>query len=102
VNESDNGELLSGQQISSPPGLLPGAAANPEGEPVDLQVLRLEKKVAVGADFIQTQAVFDIDHFKKWMAGSPRSVFHAIGTIDISAFLVSSQKGKITPAHYSV
>ncbi|MBV9228063.1 MAG: methylenetetrahydrofolate reductase C-terminal domain-containing protein [Chloroflexi bacterium] len=64
----DNGELLSGQQISSPPRLLLGAAANPEGAPIDLQVLRLEKKVAAGADFIQTQAVFDIDHFKRWMA----------------------------------
>jgi uncharacterized membrane protein len=32
----------------------------------------------------------------------PRSVFHAICTIDMSAFLISSQKGKITPTHYSV
>jgi methylenetetrahydrofolate reductase (NADPH) len=65
----DNGELLSGQSIPAPPRLLLGAAANPEGEPVDLQVLRLQKKVAAGADFIQTQAVFDINHFKQWMAG---------------------------------
>ena len=64
----DNGELLSGQKIAVPPKLLLGAAANPEGEPLDLQVLRLQKKVAAGADFIQTQAVFDIDHFKQWMA----------------------------------
>ncbi|HJT55456.1 MAG TPA: methylenetetrahydrofolate reductase C-terminal domain-containing protein [Ktedonobacteraceae bacterium] len=64
----DNGELLSGQKIADPPRLLLGAAANPEGEPLDLQILRLQKKVAAGADFIQTQAVFDIDHFKQWMA----------------------------------
>lgn len=64
----DNGELLSGQHISVPPRLLLGAAANPEGEPVDLQVLRLQKKVEAGADFIQTQAVFDLDHFQQWMA----------------------------------
>lgn len=64
----DNGELLSGQKMAGPPRLFLGAAANPEGEPIDLQVLRLQKKVAAGADFIQTQAVFDIDHFKQWMA----------------------------------
>ena len=64
----DNGELLSGQSILAPPRLLLGAAANPEGELLDLQVLRLGKKVAAGADFIQTQAVFDLGYFKQWMA----------------------------------
>jgi len=63
----DNGELLSGQKIAAPPRLLLGAAANPEGEPLDLQVLRLQKKVEAGADFIQTQAVFDITYFRQWM-----------------------------------
>lgn len=65
----DNGELLSGQELPAAPRLLLGAAANPEGEPLDLQVLRLQKKVAAGADFIQTQAVFDLAHFRRWMAG---------------------------------
>ncbi|HLI70713.1 MAG TPA: methylenetetrahydrofolate reductase C-terminal domain-containing protein [Ktedonobacteraceae bacterium] len=65
----DNGQLLSGQALPVSPRLLLGAAANPEGEPLDLQVLRLEKKVAAGADFIQTQAVFDLAHFRRWMEG---------------------------------
>jgi methylenetetrahydrofolate reductase (NADPH) len=63
----DNGELLSGQKLSTAPRLLLGAAANPEGEPLELQVLRLQKKVAAGADFIQTQAIFDLAHFRRWM-----------------------------------
>jgi methylenetetrahydrofolate reductase (NADPH) len=40
----DDGELLSGQELPASPRLLLGAAANPEGEPLDLQVLRLEKR----------------------------------------------------------
>lgn len=64
----ESGELLSGEQFATPLQLLLGAAANPEGEPLDLQVLRLEKKIAAGADFIQTQAVFDLAHFGRWMS----------------------------------
>jgi len=86
----DNGELLSGQPISAPPRLLLGAAANPEGEPVDLQVLRLEKKVAAGADFIQTQAVFDLDHFKQWMVGVRALGLHKATKILVGILLLNS------------
>jgi len=86
----DNGELLSGQHISAPPRLLLGAAANPEGEPVGLQVLRLEKKVAAGADFIQTQAVFDLDHFRRWMAGVRASGLHKATKILVGILLLNS------------
>ena len=86
----DNGELLSGQKIAAPPRLLLGAAANPEGEPVDLQVLRLQKKVAAGADFIQTQAIFDIDHFKQWMAGVRSLGLHKETRILVGILLLNS------------
>jgi methylenetetrahydrofolate reductase (NADPH) len=86
----DNGELLSGQHIPAPPRLLLGAAANPEGEPVDLQVLRLEKKVAAGADFIQTQAVFDLDHFRRWMAGVRAAGLHKATKILVGILLLNS------------
>jgi len=86
----DNGELLSGQKIPAPPRLLLGAAANPEGEPPDLQVLRLQKKVEAGADFIQTQAVFDIDHFRQWMAGVRSFGLHKATKILVGILLVNS------------
>ena len=44
-----------------------GAAANPFADPFELRVLRLAKKVAAGADFIQTQCIFNVDKFEKWM-----------------------------------
>jgi methylenetetrahydrofolate reductase (NADPH) len=86
----DSGQLLSGQKIDSPPRLLLGAAANPEGEPLDLQVLRLQKKVAAGADFIQTQAVFDIDHFKQWMARVRSLGLHQATRILVGILLLHS------------
>jgi len=86
----DNGELLSGERIPESPRLLLGAAANPEGEPLDLQVLRLEKKVTAGADFIQTQAVFDIDHFKRWMAAVRARGLHQATKILVGVLLLNS------------
>lgn len=45
-----------------------GAAANPFADPFEFRVLRLEKKINAGADFIQTQAIFDMERFERFMA----------------------------------
>lgn len=44
-----------------------GGAANPFGDPFEFRVVRLEKKVKAGVDFIQTQCIYDMDRFAKWM-----------------------------------
>lgn len=44
-----------------------GAAANPFADPLEWRVSRLEKKVSAGVDFIQTQCVYDMDCFKRWI-----------------------------------
>jgi methylenetetrahydrofolate reductase (NADPH) len=44
-----------------------GAAANPFGDPFEFRVVRLAKKVSAGADFIQTQCIYDMHRFKEWM-----------------------------------
>ncbi|MGB3128193.1 MAG: methylenetetrahydrofolate reductase [Dehalococcoidia bacterium] len=49
------------------PRLFIGAAANPFADPFEFRVLRLANKVAAGADFIQTQIIFNVDKFAKWM-----------------------------------
>ncbi len=49
------------------PRLFIGAVANPFADPFEFRVLRLAKKSEAGADFIQTQCIFDIDRFSKWM-----------------------------------
>ena len=45
-----------------------GAAWTPAGVPLDFRPYRLKKKVGAGADFIQTQGIYDIDIFKSQVA----------------------------------
>jgi len=63
----DQGVFLSGRRISVPPRLFLGAAENPFAPPLDWRADRLAKKVEAGAEFIQTQYVFDIKVFRDFM-----------------------------------
>lgn len=63
----DQGVFLSGRKITRPPHLFLGAAENPCIEPHDWRPDRLAKKVDAGADFIQTNYIFDIPLFEKFM-----------------------------------
>ena len=66
-NMRDEGKFINGDEISGEVPLFIGAAANPFADPFELRVPRLAKKIKAGADFIQTQAVFDINRFADWM-----------------------------------
>ncbi|MBU2522281.1 MAG: methylenetetrahydrofolate reductase [Proteobacteria bacterium] len=63
----DEKKFLSGEDISGEVPLFIGAAANPFADPFEFRVIRLAKKVKAGADFIQTQAIFDVPKFTRWM-----------------------------------
>jgi methylenetetrahydrofolate reductase (NADPH) len=63
------GHLMNGEALKRPPDMLLGGAANPFAEPMGLRLIRIAKKVAAGVDFIQTQAVFDVPRFRRWMDG---------------------------------
>ncbi len=63
----DQSRLLSGRALSQPPKIFLGAAANPFAPPQDFRVERLEKKVAAGANFVQTQYCFDLPVFTRYM-----------------------------------
>ena len=63
----DEGTFLNGQKIDVPPRLFIGAAANPFARPYEWRVHRLAKKIAAGADFIQTQCVFNMARMREWI-----------------------------------
>lgn len=63
----DEKKFLSGDDISGEVPLFIGAAANPFADPFEYRVNRLAKKVKAGVDFIQTQAVYDVARFTRWM-----------------------------------
>ncbi len=72
----DKGLFQGGADIKGPPKMFIGAAANPFADPFELRVMRLAKKIAAGADFIQTQCIFNVDKFEKWMEGVREKGLH--------------------------
>ncbi len=63
----DEGKDLSGYALKTAPQMFIGAAENPFADPFEFRVIRLAKKVAAGAEFIQTQCVYDVPRFKEWV-----------------------------------
>ena len=63
------GEEIKASSKAAPhePRMFIGAAANPFADPFEFRVTRLEKKVEAGVDFIQTQCIYDMDRFQRWM-----------------------------------
>ena len=65
----DEGKFIGGDEIKRPPRMFAGAAANPFADPFEIRVARLAKKIDAGAEFIQTQCIYNIPKFKEWMKG---------------------------------
>jgi methylenetetrahydrofolate reductase (NADPH) len=63
----DEGTFLSGRKLTTPPKIFLGAAANPCIPPLEWRANRLEKKARAGADFVQTNYIYDIEVFKEYM-----------------------------------
>jgi 5,10-methylenetetrahydrofolate reductase len=63
----DEKKFLCGEAISGEVPIFIGAVENPFADPFEYRVIRLAKKVKAGADFIQTQAVYDVVKFAKWI-----------------------------------
>jgi methylenetetrahydrofolate reductase (NADPH) len=64
---NEEGSLLDGTKIEGPFSVLIGAVINPFLKPLELNIMRLNKKVAAGANFVQTQAIFDFEAFRQWL-----------------------------------
>ncbi|MBU4561265.1 methylenetetrahydrofolate reductase [bacterium] len=62
----EKGEDLAGRRLKGIPKFCLGAVANPSFEPLELQILMMEKKVRAGAEFFQTQPIFDLKTFKNF------------------------------------
>ncbi|MBE3074952.1 MAG: methylenetetrahydrofolate reductase [Actinobacteria bacterium] len=63
----DEGIFQSGEELTTPPQLFIGAAANPYADPFPFRALRLAKKVEAGIDFVQTQIIYNVEKFEEFM-----------------------------------
>ena len=70
IKKLNEGYDLAGNELKGKPNFFPGAVVNPGADTevaFELQIIKMEKKIAVGARFFQTQAVFDLDVLAKFM-----------------------------------
>ncbi len=63
----NEGRFLNGKKAKTAPQFFIGTTANPFADPEELQLIRLKKKIKAGAQFVQTQSIYDIDRFERWM-----------------------------------
>ncbi|RJR26202.1 MAG: 5,10-methylenetetrahydrofolate reductase [Desulfobacteraceae bacterium] len=67
IRRLEKGKDLGGNDLDGGVSFCAGAIVTPEANPIEPQLIKFEKKVEAGAEFIQTQAVYDLDGFKKFM-----------------------------------
>lgn len=67
VNTLEGGKDLGGNEMNGSVSFCKGAIVTPEADPLEPQLSKFEKKVNAGADFIQTQAIYDLENFAKFM-----------------------------------
>ncbi|HUV61889.1 MAG TPA: methylenetetrahydrofolate reductase [Thermoplasmata archaeon] len=103
--------LQSGGNVieDEPPKLYLGCAENPFATPYEFRAMRLAKKINAGADFVQTQAIFDMDMFEKWMdevrgRGLDKKVHIMAGVIPMKTagaarYMKNKVPGMIVPNH---
>ena len=63
----DEARFLSGRKLSTPPAVFLGAAINPFAPPFDFRPMRLAKKIAAGAQFVQSQYCYDVPMLREYM-----------------------------------
>ena len=91
-NLRDRGVLHGGDPVDPVPPLFIGATANPFGGPMEDSFVNLRGKAEAGADFVQTQAIFDLDAFEEWMHLVRKEWLHE--TVHILAGIVPLKSAK--------
>ncbi|TAL25081.1 MAG: 5,10-methylenetetrahydrofolate reductase [Nitrospirae bacterium] len=67
VDGLNKGKDMSGNDLKGATDFFQGAVVTPEANPIEPQLMKFEKKVRAGANFFQTQAIYDIEKFKEFM-----------------------------------
>ncbi len=94
----DDGTDLAGNRIDGEVRMHVGVTGNPNADPLEVEVAKLERKAQLGAEFIQTQAVFDIEVAERFLdevAGFGIPVL--IGTLPCRSFRIAEQVAKSVP-----
>ena len=98
----DEGKYMDGREIKTPPQYFLGAAASPFASEPKFQALREEKKVNAGAQFFQTNLVYDIEHMEIWLNELAKrnildKVFILIGITPLKTFKMTTYMHENVP-----
>jgi methylenetetrahydrofolate reductase (NADPH) len=97
----DEARQQGGDPLDGPVPLFIGAAWTPLGDPVEIRTTRLAKKIRAGADFIQTQAVFDVNRFADAMRKARERGLHERAAI-LAGIIVPKSAGMLSYMNKSV
>ncbi len=67
IQQLEEGHDLGGNELDGAVEFCRGAIVTPEAKPLEPQLIKFEKKIDAGAEFFQTQAIYDLDNFKPFM-----------------------------------
>lgn len=70
ISLMEQGRDLGGNELNAPVSFFKGAIVTPEANPIGPQLIKFEKKIEAGAQWFQTQAIFDLDNFREFMKGA--------------------------------
>jgi methylenetetrahydrofolate reductase (NADH) len=99
VGMRDQARFLSGDEIKQPPDILIGATASPFTKPMEADLTKTFDKIAAGAEFLQTQPVFDLATFSRWLVevrrGASRDVPIIAGVLILRSPEQAERLGKV-------
>ncbi len=91
IRQLESGKDLGGNDLDGKVEFCAGAIVTPEAQPIEPQLIKFEKKVEAGAEFFQTQAIYDLDNFKRFMEYARRFSVKVLAGI---VLLVSARMAK--------
>ncbi|HPP53896.1 MAG TPA: methylenetetrahydrofolate reductase, partial [Thermoguttaceae bacterium] len=96
VQYLNQGRDLAGNNLEGATDFLAGSVVTPEADPLEPQLVKFAKKVRAGARFFQTQAVYDLDRFRRFMEQARRLLAqNQMGPVKILAGIVLLTSAKM-------
>jgi 5,10-methylenetetrahydrofolate reductase len=78
IQTLNNGKDIKGNELKGKPDFFAGCVVNPGSDNLEAEIIKLKKKIAAGAQFVQTQAIYDVNVFKRFL--------DALGPIGVPIF----------------
>lgn len=106
ANSLMNGRDMAGGELAGSPEFCMGAVVNPGADPLEPQLIKMEGKIRAGAEFFQTQAVYDIASFENFMKAAEKMETTVMGGIvllksaGMAKFMNANVAGVSVPQKY--